>query len=90
MVTFLGMRILPQVRNFFPSDSKKGLGNVIGVSEHCGHALTYKVLTADTGHVIYRSLLHPANTDDVNLRASMFAGDPYTHNEVVKSRNDFS
>jgi hypothetical protein len=27
------------------------------------------------------------NTDDANLRASMFAGEPDTHNEVVKSRN---
>jgi hypothetical protein len=47
----------------------------------------YKVLTADTGHVIYRSLLRPVNTDDANLRASMFAGEPDTHNEVVKFRN---
>jgi hypothetical protein len=46
----------------------------------------YKVLTADTGHVIYHSLLRPTNTDDVNLCASMFAGEPSTHNEVVKSR----
>jgi hypothetical protein len=81
------MHILPQVRNFFPSDSKEGLGNIIGVSEHCGHALTYKVLTANTGHVIYHSLLHPASTDDVNLHASMFAREPDTHNKVVKSRN---
>jgi hypothetical protein len=27
------------------------------------------------------------NTDDVNLRASKFAGESSTHNEVVKSRN---
>jgi hypothetical protein len=76
--------------NSFPSDSQEGLGNIVGVSEHCGHALTYKVLTADTGHVIYHSLLCPANTDDANLRASMFAGEPDTQNKVVKSRNDFS
>jgi hypothetical protein len=47
----------------------------------------YEVLTANTGHVIYRSLLRPTNTNDDNLRASKFAGDPSTHNEVVKSRN---
>jgi hypothetical protein len=73
----------------FPPDSKEGLGNIVGVSEHCGHTLTYKVLTANTGHIIYRSLLCPANTDDANLRASMFAGEPDTHHAVVKSRNDF-
>jgi hypothetical protein len=90
MVSFLGTRLLPLVRNFFPSDSKEGLGNIVDVSEHCCHALTYKVLTDDTGHVIYHSLLRPANADDVNLCASMFAGEPDTHNKVVKSRNDFS
>jgi hypothetical protein len=26
-------------------------------SEHCGHTLMYKIPTADTGHVIYHSLL---------------------------------
>jgi hypothetical protein len=35
----------------FPSDSKEELGNIVGISEHSGHTLTYKVLTADTGHV---------------------------------------
>jgi hypothetical protein len=24
----------------FPSESKEGLGNIVGISEHCGHALT--------------------------------------------------
>jgi hypothetical protein len=71
----------------FPSESKEGLGNIVGISEHCGNALMYKVLTADTGHVIYCSLLRPANTNDVNLRASKFTGEPSTHNEVVESRN---
>jgi hypothetical protein len=50
----------------------------------------YKLLTADTGHVIYRSQLRPANTYDVNLCASMLAGEPDTHNKAVKSRNDSS
>jgi hypothetical protein len=79
-----------QSETSFPSDSKEGLGNIVGISEHCGHALTYKVLTADTGHVIYRSLLRPATTGDANLRAGMFVGEPDTHNEILKSRDDFS
>jgi hypothetical protein len=48
-----------QSETLFPSVSKEGLGNIGGISEHCGHALTYKVLTADTGHVIFRSLFGP-------------------------------
>jgi hypothetical protein len=35
-----------QPETSFPSDSKVGLGkNVMGISEHCGHALMYKVLS---------------------------------------------
>jgi hypothetical protein len=25
----------------FPSDSKEAPGHIVGISEHCGHALTY-------------------------------------------------
>jgi hypothetical protein len=56
-----------QSETSFPSNLKEGLGNKVGISEHCGHALTYKVLTADTGHVIYCSLLRPVTTGDPNL-----------------------
>jgi hypothetical protein len=79
-----------QSETSFPSNSKEGLGNIVGISEHCGHALTYKVLTADTGHDIYCSLLRPVTTGDANLRASMFVGENDTHHEILKSRDDFS
>jgi ribosomal protein S28E/S33 len=69
------------------TNSKEVLGNIVGVSEHCGNALTYKVLTADTGHVIYRSILHPVNNDDVNLRASMFVGEPGSQTPITKLLN---
>jgi hypothetical protein len=62
----------------------------VDISEHCGHALTYKVLTADTGHVIYRSLLRSVTTGDPTLRANRFVEEKDTHNEILKSRNDFS
>jgi hypothetical protein len=65
-----------QSETSFPSDSKEGLGHIVGISEQCGHALMYKVLTADTRHVIYRSLVRPVTHDDANLRASMFVREP--------------
>jgi hypothetical protein len=58
----------------FPSDSKEALGHIFGISEHCGHALTYKILSSNTQHIIYRSLLRPATPSDANLRAGMFGG----------------
>jgi hypothetical protein len=57
------------------------------ISERCGHALTYKVLTADTGHVIYRSLLRHATTGDAILRVSMFVGEPDTQNDFFNVKN---
>jgi hypothetical protein len=32
----------------FPSESKEGVGHIVGISEHVGNALTWKILTADT------------------------------------------
>jgi hypothetical protein len=79
-----------QSETSFPSDSKEGLGHIVGISEHCGHALTYKILTADTGQVVYRTLLRPITTSNANLRAGMFVGDKDTHSKILKSRDDFS
>jgi hypothetical protein len=71
----------------FPLESNDGLGYIIGISEHCGNAITYKVLTADTGMLF----TVPSSV----MRALMTlifvpAGEPITHEDVVKSRHDFS
>jgi hypothetical protein len=75
----------------FPSDSKEAFGHIVGISEHCGHALTYKILTSDKEHINYRSLLRPATPTDANLRADMFGGEQDTHNvnPIIKTRHDF-
>ena len=64
----------------------------MGISEHCGHALTYKILTGDTKVIIYRSVIRPVTHDDPNLRATILCGeendvthDPHPH---LKSRHD--
>ena len=59
----------------FPSDSVESVGHVVGISEHCGHALTYKVLSTKTLKVLHRSLLRPAVTDDSNIRAESLGGE---------------
>jgi hypothetical protein len=46
----------------FPSESKEALGHVVGISEHCGHALKSDV-------IIYHSLLRPATPDGANVHA---------------------
>ena len=44
----------------FPSDSTEQSGRFVGIAEHVGHALTFKVLTDDTKKVIYRSRIRSA------------------------------
>jgi hypothetical protein len=63
----------------FHSESKEALGHVVGISEHCGHALTYKVLSSESDVIIYRSLLRPTTPDDANVRACMSGGESPTH-----------
>jgi hypothetical protein len=58
----------------FPSESKEAVGHVVGVSEHCGHVLIYKVLSSESNVIIYRSLLRPETPDDDNVHACMSGG----------------
>jgi hypothetical protein len=76
----------------FPSESREAVGHIVGISEHCGHAMTWKILTTDSKRIIYQSLVRPVSPSDVNLRADMFAGEedsPSNHSEpIIKSRLD--
>jgi len=47
----------------FPSDSKEARGRFVGIAEHVGHAMTFKILTDDTRKVIYRSEVRSAMDD---------------------------
>jgi hypothetical protein len=44
----------------YPSESKERLGNWVGVAEHVGDSMTYKILTADTRKLIYTSEIRTA------------------------------
>jgi hypothetical protein len=59
----------------FPSDSSEAVGHIVGISDHCGHALTWKMLTQDSNTIIFRSHVHPFSSHDPNLHAEMFGGE---------------
>jgi len=59
----------------FPSDSKEGVGRWVGISEHVGPAMTYKIYLEDTRKVIFRSQIRAATASDLNLRADPVAGE---------------
>ncbi len=73
----------------FQSESKEASGHFVGVAPHTGHAMTHKMLSAETQKVLWRSNVHP--TDDRSapkLRlANLFNGEtPSTM--FVKSNGD--
>ena len=76
------------VDSSFPSDSNEKRGRFVGIAEHVGHALTYKVLTDDTQKVIFRSQIRSAlKGDEKNLRVDHDNDD--RENEIVKSKNNY-
>jgi hypothetical protein len=71
----------------FPSESKEALGHVVGISEHCGRVLTYKVLSSESDFIIYHSQFRPATPDDANVRACMSGGESPTNVGPLKDRS---
>lgn len=73
----------------FPSESREAFGHFVGIATHCGHAMTFKVLTDDTQKIIQRSQVRPADDPTrPNLRLTdLFNGEPPAQ-IFVKSRDD--
>jgi hypothetical protein len=44
----------------FPSDTREKRGRFVGIAEHAGHRMTFKVLTDDTQKFICRSNIRSA------------------------------
>jgi hypothetical protein len=68
----------------FPSESTEALGHVVGILEHCGHALTYKVLLSESDAIIYCRAI----PDDDNVLACISGGESPTHSGSLKDRSN--
>jgi hypothetical protein len=71
----------------FPSESRETFGHVVGISEHCGHALTYKGLSSESDVIICCSLLRPETSDDGNVRSCMSGRKSSTPDGALKDRS---
>ena len=61
----------------FVSDSTERPGRLVGIAEHVGHAMTFKILTEDTLMIIYHSCVHSATDPaSVSLHADDVSADP--------------
>jgi hypothetical protein len=69
----------------FPSESPELKGRFIGISEHVGHAMTFKILSVDTLKILLRGNVRSAdNPISINIRADKLGGESAT--EIIKSR----
>jgi hypothetical protein len=72
----------------FPSESREKLGRFVGIAEHVGHFMTFKILTDDTKKVIFRSNVRSAlDPKAKNLRLDPLGGETSTP-IIIKSRHD--
>ena len=58
----------------FPSESEERAGYWVGFGEHCGDALTHKILDHDTQKNIYRSAARPKKSSTPNHRLAPHGG----------------
>ena len=59
----------------FPSESEERAGYWVGFGEHCGHAMTHKILDHDTQKIIYRSAVRPKKSSTPNHRLAPHGGE---------------
>ena len=57
--------------NKFSSETVERHGHFVGISEHVGNLMTFKILTSYTNKIIYRSGVRSAEVFDKNYRAEM-------------------
>jgi hypothetical protein len=59
----------------FPSDSREQLGYRCSITEDCGDAMTYLIVSATTDQILPRSEIRPANNHLRNLRVDPAKGE---------------
>ena len=59
----------------FPSESEQRAGYWVGFGEHCGYAMTNKILDHETQKIIYRSAVRPKKSSTPNHRLEPHGGE---------------
>ena len=75
-----------KVEPTFPSQTTKEVGHFVGISEHVGHYMTFKILTKDDTIIHCPEIRSAENPNTINKRAQPTPDtDNPTMNHVVKS-----
>ena len=59
----------------FPSESEEMAGHWVGFGDHCGDAMTHKILDHDAQKIIYRSAVRPKKSSTPNHRLAPHGGE---------------
>ena len=71
----------------FPSESEERAGYWVGFGEHCGDAMTHKILDQDTQKIIYRSAVRPQKSSTPNHRLAPHGGEVSTSSDHSEDKN---
>ena len=72
----------------FPSTSNEKKGYWVGFSDNVGDKLTWKILTEDTNHLIFRLAFRSANSTTPNLHHELPSGESNPPNSNLTSHED--
>ena len=71
----------------FPSDTKEEKGYVVGIAEHVGHIMTYRIFDPVTRKILNRGNLRACDTKSPNKRLDLISGEDLAppSKSVIKS-----
>ena len=72
---------MQHITNISPSESEERAGYWVGFGEHCGDAMTHKILDHDTQKIIYRSAVRPKKSSTPNHRLAPHGGEVSTSSD---------
>ena len=70
----------------FPSESEERAGYWVRFGEHCGDAMTHKILDQDTQKIIYRSAVRPKKSSTPNHRLAPHGGEVSTSSDPSEGK----
>ena len=70
----------------FPSESEERAGCWVGFGEHCGDAMTHKILDQNTQKIIYRSAVRPKKSSTPNHRLAPHGGEVSTSSDPSEDK----
>ena len=70
----------------FPSESEERAGYWVGFGEHCGDAMTHKLLEHEAKKIIYRSAVRPKKSSTPNHRLAPEGGEVSTSSDTSEDK----